>query len=257
MFFSSSVKCARFVYIVWHEFMHQRKFLLCERIFQQWCNLWIVQSSDSVKMILTCLRIDVFRPNDDSNEVEVWGSSTIDTGLLSLYYNFSYFVSLILNHCQICLKMPLFYRDLWSSGIDLHWAKSAKLKILNDKTFDSHLSDLFRRRHTSQTLTYPVFAVTVALPQLVEAVAARVGCMRGNRSHALRRHHFIIRGRAHRRLILCHTGFHCSSFRDCNVLLLTALALWRGNSKFLQLLLERSTYRLLKKGYSYSSEWKG
>jgi hypothetical protein len=46
--------------------------------------------------------MDVFRPNDDSNEAEVTGSSTIDTGLVLLYYNFSYLVSRILNRCQIC-----------------------------------------------------------------------------------------------------------------------------------------------------------
>ena len=37
------------------------------------------------KIILTCRRIEVFRPNVDSNEVELSGSSTIETGLLSRY----------------------------------------------------------------------------------------------------------------------------------------------------------------------------
>ena len=143
--------------------------------------------------------------------------------------------------------MPLFSRDFWNKSIDLHWAESAKVKISNDKTFDSHLSDLFRRGHISLTLTYPVFAVAVALPQLVEAIATRVWCMRRDGSHALRRHNFLRDGRAYRLFLLCLTGFDWSCFRDRVALFLAALALWRGYSKFLQLLLERSTHSLLKK----------
>ena len=63
-----------------------------------------------IARVLTCLRMDVFRPNDDSNEVEVRGSSTIDSVLLLLYYNFSYFVSRIFNHCQICFNATIFSR---------------------------------------------------------------------------------------------------------------------------------------------------
>ena len=152
--------------------------------------------------------------------------------------------------------MPLFSRDFWNRGIDLDWIESAKVKISNDKTFDSHLSDLFRRGHISLTLTYPVFAVTVALPHLVEAIATRVWCMRRDGSHTLRRHDFLHDGRACRLFLLCLTRFDWSCFRDRVALILAVLALWRGNSKFLQLLLKRSTHRLLKKGVIINSEWK-
>ena len=219
------------------------------------------------KIILTCRRIEVFRPNVDSNEVELSGSSTIETGLLSRYIKklklslLYSLISLFIYFQKSCY--PDISLTIWNKWVSIRIGrKSAKLKILYDKTFDSHLSE--RCTHFALGIhflilncggeTYPVLSV-VAFAQLFEAVAAWVGRVGRDRGHALGGHNLFghcgrVDGRFLLRLFTCaRFNWFCVCLCDGVVLFVGVLAFWRRDSEFLQLLLECGAHSLLKECY--------